>query len=74
MRLLQERMYRQTKFKFKNHLKLDIHRQIHANAEECRVVTLKEYEVCLAAWRHTMGVPNTIFYRYAGCATEDRQA
>jgi hypothetical protein len=65
-------VYCQTKFEFKNHLKLDIHWQIHVNVEGCRVVTLEGEEVCLAAWRYIMEVPETTFYRYAGYAAEER--
>jgi hypothetical protein len=54
------------KISFKNHLKLEVHRQIHMNVEGCRVVTLQGEEVCLVAWRHIMGLPETTFYRYAG--------
>jgi hypothetical protein len=57
-------MYHQIKFKFKNHLKLNIHRQIHANTKGCRVATLEGKEVRLAAWRHIMEVPETTFYCY----------
>jgi hypothetical protein len=67
-------MYRQTNFKFKNHLKLDVHRQIHANVEGRWIVTLEGEDVCLAAWRHIMGVLETTFYRYIGYATDGRQA
>jgi hypothetical protein len=74
IQLLREQMYCQTEFDFKNHLKLDVHRQIHANAEGCRVVTLEGEEVCLAAWRHIMEVPETTFYRYTGYAAEGRSA
>jgi hypothetical protein len=69
---LRERMYRQTEFEFKNHLKLDIRWQIHVNAEGCQVVTLEGEDVCLAAWRHILGVSETTFYRYAGYAAKGR--
>jgi hypothetical protein len=72
IRQLRKHMYRQTEYEFKNHLKLDIHWQIHVNAEGHRVVTLEGEDVCLAAWRHIMGVPETTFYRYAGYAVEGR--
>jgi hypothetical protein len=65
-------MYRQTEFEFKNHLKLDVHRQIHVNAKGCQVGTLEGEDVCLAAWRHIMGVPETTFYRYVGYAAKGR--
>jgi ribosomal protein L35AE/L33A len=44
------------------------------NAEKHCVVTLEGEEVCLAAWKHIMEVPETTFYRYAGYATEGRLA
>jgi hypothetical protein len=74
IRLLRERMYLQTNFEFKNHLKLDVHRPIHADVEGRRVVTLEGEDVCLAAWRHIMGVPETTFYRYAGYAADGQSA
>jgi hypothetical protein len=67
-------MYRQTKFEFKNHLKFDIHRQIYADAEGCRVVTLEGEEVCLAIWRHIMEVPKITSYNYARYIIEERLA
>ena len=50
--------------------KLDVHREIHVNAQGCRVVTLEGEDVCLAAWRHIMGVPQTTFYCYVGYISE----
>jgi hypothetical protein len=35
---------------------------------------LEGEDVCLAAWRHIMGVLETTFYRYIGYATDGRQA
>jgi hypothetical protein len=61
-------MYRQIGFEFKNLLKLD------ADAEGCRVLTLEEEEVCLATWRHIMGVLKTTFYRYIEYAAEGQLA
>jgi hypothetical protein len=67
-------MYCQTGYEFKNHWKFDVHWQIHVNAKGHCVVTLEAEEVCLAAWRHIMGVPETTFYCYAGYAVEGRPA
>jgi hypothetical protein len=67
---LQERMYHQTEYEFKNHLKLNVHRQIHVNAKGCRVVTLEGEEVCLVVWRYIMEVPKMAFYCNAGYALE----
>lgn len=46
--LLRERIYCQTGYELKNHLKLDVHRQIHVDGDGYRVVKLEEEEVCLA--------------------------
>jgi hypothetical protein len=67
-------MYLQTDFEFKNHLKLNVHKQIHADIEGRQVVMLEGEDVCLAAWRHIIGVPETTFYRYAGYAADGRPA
>ncbi len=74
IRLLRERMYRETDFKFRNHMKLEVHRQIHRDSAGRRVVTLEGIDVCLIAWRHIMGVPETTFHRYAKLAAEGRGA
>ena len=74
IRLLWKRMYLQINFEFKNHLKLDVHKEIHANIEGRRVVTLEGEDVCLAAWRYIMGVPKTTFYRYARYVADGRPA
>ena len=74
IRQLKKRMYCQTKFDFRNHLKLDVHQQIHINAHGCQVVTLEGEDVCLAPWKHLMGVPETTFYHYAGYASEGQLA
>jgi hypothetical protein len=59
-------MYFQTDFEFKNHLKLVVHKQIHADIEGRLVVNLEGEDVCLATWRHIMRVLETTFYRYVG--------
>jgi hypothetical protein len=63
-------MYCQSEFEFKNHLKLDVHGEIHADVEGHQVVTLEGEEVCLAGWRHIMGVPEITFYRYSEYAAQ----
>jgi hypothetical protein len=50
----------------------NLYQQIHVNAQGCRVVTLERKDVCLASWRHIMGVPETTSYRYVGYAAEGR--
>ena len=74
IRMLRERMYLLTGYEFKNHLKLEVHRQIHGGADGKKVVTLDGIGVCLSAWRHIMGVSETTYYRYAAYAAEGRRA
>lgn len=44
-------------------MKLDVHRQVHRNSEGKRVVTVEGIDVCMAAWRHISGVPESTFHR-----------
>jgi hypothetical protein len=48
IQLLRERIYCQMGYELKNHLKLDVHRQIHVDGDGYRVVKLEGEEVCLA--------------------------
>lgn len=63
--ILRQRMYCSTDFSFRQHMKLDVHRQIHDDGVGNDVVTLEGIDVCLVAWRFIMGVSKTTFYRYA---------
>ena len=64
IRAFRERMYRETSHEFKQHMKLDVHRQVHRNAQGKRVITVEGIDVCLSAWRHIAGVSKTSFYRF----------
>ena len=53
---------------FRNHIKLDVHRQFHRDAMGRNVVTLEGIDVCPFAWMKIMDVSSTIFYRNAKSA------
>ena len=63
--VLRSCMYDKTTVQFRNHIKLDIHRQFHKNATGKNVVTLEGIDVCPFAWMKIMGVSSTTFYRNA---------
>ena len=58
-------MYDKTTMQFRNHIKLDIHKQFHRDATRRNVVTLEGIDVCLFAWMKIMDVSSTTFYRNA---------
>ena len=74
IRAFRERMYRETSHEFKQHMKLDVHRQVHRNSQGKRVVTVEGIDVCLPAWRHIAGVSETSFYRFQGYVASGVQA
>ena len=55
-------------------MKLDVHRQSCTQSDGQKVVTLKGIDVCHEAWRHIMGVPESILYRYAKYALQNMVA
>ena len=63
--VLQSRMYDKTTVQFRNHIKLDVHKQFHRDATGRNVVTLEGINVCPFAWMKIMGVSSTTFYRNA---------
>ena len=74
IRAFRERMYQGTSFQFRFHMKMDIHRQIHRDSQNRRVVTIEGIDVCVRAWMHIAGVPEATFYRYQTYAVQGRQA
>ena len=65
IRILRTRMYDKTSVQFKNHIKLDVHRQFHRNGAGRKVVTLEGIDVCPFAWMRICGVSLSTFYRKA---------
>ena len=62
-------MYDKTTVQFRNHIKLDVHRQFHRDATGRNVVTLEDIDVCPFAWMQIMGVSSSTFYCNAKFAT-----
>ena len=60
--VLRLRMYDKTTVQFRNHIKLDVHRQFHKDATGRNVMTLEGIDVCPFAWMKIMGVSSTTFY------------
>lgn len=68
--ILRLRMYDKTTVQFRNHIKLDVHRQFHKDVSGRNVVTLEGIDVCPLAWMKIMGVSSSTFYRNAKYAAE----
>ena len=63
-----ERMYNQSTFKFRAHMKTEVHRAVHRDAWGRRMVMVEGISVCMRAWMHISEVPQTTFYRYQAYA------
>ena len=57
-----ERMYNQSTFKFRAHMKTEVHKAVHNDARGRRMVTVEGISVCMRAWMHISGVPQATFY------------
>ena len=66
--------YDKTTVQFRNHIKLDIHRQFHRDATGRNVVTFEGIDVCPFAWMKIMGVSSSTFYRNAKFVAADHAA
>ena len=51
-----------TAVQFRNHIKLDVHRQFYRDATGRNVVTLEDIDICPFAWMKIMGVSSSTFY------------
>ena len=69
--VLRSHMYSKTTVQFRNHIKLDIHRQFHRDAADRNVVTLEGIDVCPFTWMKIMDVSSSTFYRNAKFAAAD---
>ena len=69
-----ERMYNQSTFKFRAHMKTEVHRAVHKDARGRRMVMVEGISVCMRAWMHIFGVPQATFYRYQAYARANREA
>ena len=58
----------------RKHRQLDVHKQIHRDADGRDMITLEGMEVCLKAWTTIMGIYRSLFYRYKADALIGRWA
>jgi len=56
------------------HMKLDVHQQVHCNAEGKRVVILERVDVCMAAWHYILGISESTFHWSKGYAARSERA
>ena len=54
-------------------MKTEVHRAVHRDAWERRMVTVEGISVCMRAWMHISGVPWATFYRYQAYARANRE-
>ena len=59
---IREQMYNQSTFKFRAHMKTEVHRAVHKDAWMRRMVTVEGISVCMRTWMHISGVPQATFY------------
>ena len=64
IRAFRERMYHNSMFKHRAFMKTEVHRQVHRDSRGQRMVIVEEIPICMQAWMHISGVPESTFYRY----------
>ena len=61
---LRSEMHVQRSVYHRNHRQLDVHKQIHRDADGKEMITLEGFEVCPKAWTTIMGLHRSSYYRY----------
>ena len=74
IRAFRERMYRNSTFKHRAYMKMDVHRQVHVDERGRRMVSIDNTPVCMRAWMHIAEVPEATFYRYQSYMRRGREA
>ena len=74
IRAFREHMYHNLTFKHRAFMKTEVHRQVHLDARGRRMVTVEEIPVCMRAWMHISGVPESTFYCYQTYMNDGREA
>ena len=74
IRAFRERIYHNSTFKHKAFMKTKVHRQVHRDSHGQRMVIVEEIPVCMQAWMHISGVPESTFYRYQTYINNGREA
>ena len=57
-----KRMYNQSTFKFRAHMKTEVHMSVNRDVRGRRIVTMEGNSVCMRAWMHIFGVLQATFY------------
>ena len=74
IRAFHEWMYRNSTFKHRAFMKIDVHKHIHEDARRKKMVTIEGINVCLCAWMLIAGVAESTFYRYLKFMKANREA
>ena len=74
IRAFRYQTYHNSTFKHRAFMKLEVHRQVHRDSHRQRMVTVEEILVCMRAWMHISGVPESTFYRYQTYINNGREA
>ena len=61
---LRSEMHVQGSVYHRKHRQLDVHKQIHRDADGKEMITLEGFEVCPKAWTTIMGLHKSSYYRY----------
>ena len=61
---LKSEIYVQGSVYHRKHRQLDVHKQIHRDADGKEMITLEGFEVCPKAWTTIMGLHRSSYYRY----------
>ena len=61
---LRSEMHVQGSVYHRKHRQLDVHKQIHEDADGKEMITLEGFEVCPKAWTTIMGLQRSSYYRY----------
>ena len=49
---------------YRKHRQLDVHKQIHRNANDKEMISLEGFKVCPKAWMTIMDLHRSSYYRY----------
>ena len=58
----------------RKHRQLDVHKQIHRDADGKEMITLEGFEVCPKAWTTIVGLHRSSYYRYKADALVGKHA
>ena len=74
IKALRSEMYVEGGMYHRKHRQLDVHNQIHWDADGKEMITLEGTEVCPKAWTTIMGLHRSSYYRYKADALTGKRA